>query len=45
MWSTKRQVKDAVVAAMTALCGTIENPDIALFVPILMETIMDPTMG
>jgi len=44
MWSTKRQVKDAAVAAMTALCGTIGNPDIAPFVPILVETIMDPTM-
>ena len=44
MWSTKRQVKDAAVAAMTALRGTIGNQDIAPFVPILVETIMDPTM-
>jgi len=43
MWSTKRQVKDAAVAAMTALCDTTGNPDIVPFIPILVETIMDPT--
>ncbi|CAM9333472.1 unnamed protein product [Phaeothamnion confervicola] len=42
MWHTKREVKTAAKEALLHACGSIDNPDIAPLVPLLVSVIANP---
>lgn len=42
MWDTKRQVKEQAITTMEAICKTIDNVDLAPFIPELISAILDP---
>jgi len=44
MWDTKLQVKEAATAAMTEVCGVMDNKDIKGFVPQIVDCILKPEL-
>jgi elongation factor 3 len=42
MYDTKPQVKDAATKSMHTACNTVQNKDIAGFIPEIIETIINP---
>lgn len=44
VWDTKKQVQEASVATLTAVCRKIENDDVVPLVPLLVQVIAKPEM-
>jgi len=42
MWDSKPEVQKAATRALTAVCGTVTNPDLHPFIPQLVATIEQP---
>eukprot|EP01110_Echinostelium_bisporum_P000420 TRINITY_DN1101_c0_g1_i1.p1 TRINITY_DN1101_c0_g1~~TRINITY_DN1101_c0_g1_i1.p1 ORF type:complete len:1060 (-),score=638.57 TRINITY_DN1101_c0_g1_i1:76-3255(-) len=43
MWDSKPDVCKAATRALTAICKTVSNPDLHPFIPVLVETIKEPS--
>jgi len=43
IWDSKPEVSKAAAKTLTAVCGTVTNPDLHPFIPQLVRTILEPT--